>query len=168
MSRNRLRDIMENLRFGLKPTMTQRLETDKFAMVSDICNKFIDNCATSYKLGENLVVDERLFPSKARCKFIQYMPNKPDKFGIKFWMLVDVDSKFMCNAFPYLGKDKSRSETENVVIRFLNPHLNTGRNVTADNYFSSLSLAKRLKLKNISFVGTVGRHRKEIPNEVRK
>jgi hypothetical protein len=172
MSRNRFRDIMKNLRFDLKSTRTQRLETDKFAMFSDIWNKFIENCALSYKPGENLVVDEQLFPCKARCKFIQYMPNKPDKFGIKFWMLVDVDSKFMCNAFPYLGKDKTRCETEslseNVVMRLVSPYLNTGRNVTTDNYFSSISLAKRLKKKNTSFVGTVRRHRKEIPNEVKK
>ena len=30
---------------------------------------------------------------KARCTYIQYMANKPDKFGLKFWMMVDVDSK---------------------------------------------------------------------------
>ncbi|GBM28779.1 hypothetical protein AVEN_177992-1 [Araneus ventricosus] len=72
----------------------------------------------------------------------------------------------------HILEDKSRSETEslpeNIVMRLLSPYLNTGRNVTADNYFSSLSLAKRLKTKNTSFVGTVRRHRKEIPNEVRK
>ncbi|GBM34030.1 hypothetical protein AVEN_162212-1 [Araneus ventricosus] len=127
-----------------------------------IWNKFRDNCAISYKPGENLVVDEQLFPSKARCKFIQYMPNKSDKFGIKFWMLVDADFKFMCNVFPHLGKDKSKSETgslpENVVMRLLSPYLNTGRSVTADDYFSSLSSPKSLKMKNTSLVGTVGRH----------
>ncbi|XP_035226305.1 piggyBac transposable element-derived protein 4-like [Stegodyphus dumicola] len=114
MSRNRFRDIMKYLRFELKSTRTQRLENDKFALFFDIWNKFIQNCENSYKPGENLVVDEQLFKSKARCKFIQYMPNKPDKFGIKFWMLVDVDSKYMCNAFPYLGKNASRSETESL------------------------------------------------------
>lgn len=53
------------------------------------------------------------------------MPKKQDKFGIKFWMLIDVDSKFMHNAFRYLGKDKSESKTgrplENVVMHRLNP-----------------------------------------------
>ncbi|XP_035228790.1 piggyBac transposable element-derived protein 4-like [Stegodyphus dumicola] len=172
MSRNRFRDIMKYLRFDLKSTRTQRLESDKFALFSDIWNKFIRNCAISYKPGENLVVDEQLFPSKARCKFIQYMPNKPDKLGIKIWMLVDVDSKYMCNAFRYLGKNTSRSETEslpeNVVMRLLSHYLNSGRNLTTDNYFSSLSLARRLKMKNTSFFGTVRRHRQEIPHEVRK
>ncbi|CAD1476173.1 unnamed protein product, partial [Heterotrigona itama] len=33
-------------------------------------------------LGANITIDKRLFPSKARCRFIQYLPNKSDKFGI--------------------------------------------------------------------------------------
>ena len=60
-------------------------------MFLDVWNNVIENCAISYKPGENLVVDKQLFPSKARYKFTQYSRNKPDKFGIKFWMLVDVD-----------------------------------------------------------------------------
>ena len=60
-------------------------------------------------------------------------------------MLVDVNSKFTCNAFPYLGRDKSRNENESlpesVGMHLLSPYLNGGRNVMADNYFSSLSLA---------------------------
>jgi hypothetical protein len=37
------------------------------------------------------------------------MPNKPDKFGIKFWLLVDVESKYIVNGFPYLGKDADKT-----------------------------------------------------------
>lgn len=83
-------------------------------MFLDIWNKFIENCVIFFKPGECAVVNEQLFPSKVRCKFIQYKPNKLDNFGIKFWTLVDVDSKFMSNAFQYLEKDKSRIETESL------------------------------------------------------
>ncbi|KFM63748.1 hypothetical protein X975_01648, partial [Stegodyphus mimosarum] len=75
---------MKYLRFDLKSTWTQHLESYKFSLFSDIWNKFIENCVISYKARENLVVDEQLFPSKARCKFIQYMSNKPNKFSVKF------------------------------------------------------------------------------------
>ena len=61
-------------------------------------------------------------------------------------MLVDVNSKFTCNAFADLGRDESRNENENlpesVVMHLRSSYLNAGRNVTADNYFSSLSQAK--------------------------
>ena len=36
------------------------------------------------------------------------MPNKPDKFGIKSWMLTEVESKYTLNGFPYFGKDCDR------------------------------------------------------------
>ena len=47
-----------------------------------------------------LTIDEQLFPCKTRCPFIQYMANKPDKFGIKFWLLADAQSKYLCNGKP--------------------------------------------------------------------
>ena len=66
------------------------------------------------------------------------MPNKPDKFGIKFWMAADVQTKYMLRSFPYLGKDDSRlagiTLGEHVVVRLTEPYRKTGRNVTSDNF----------------------------------
>lgn len=42
------------------------------------------------------------------CKFTQYLPNKTDKFGIKFWLAFDMQTKYILNGFPYLGKDETR------------------------------------------------------------
>ena len=33
------------------------------------------------------------------------MANKPDKFGVKFWLAVDASSNYLLNGFPYLEKD---------------------------------------------------------------
>ncbi|CAD1479741.1 unnamed protein product, partial [Heterotrigona itama] len=38
------------------------------------------NSQSCHKLDANVTIDKQLFPSKARCRFIQYFPNKPDKF----------------------------------------------------------------------------------------
>ena len=57
----------------------------------------------------HLTIDEQLFSCKTRCPFIQYVANNPDKFGIKFWLLTDTQSKYLCNGKPYLGIDPSRS-----------------------------------------------------------
>lgn len=60
----------------------------------------------------------------------QYMANKLEKFGIKFWMLGDAQSKHMCKMLPYLGKDDHRraneSLTKNVVSHLLEPFINKG------------------------------------------
>jgi len=117
--------------------------------------------------GENLTADVQLFPSKATYRFAQYVTNKPDKFGIKFWMLVDNDTKYLCSTLPYLGKDELHSAhgslPESIVMRLMSPCLNEGRNVTTDNFFTSTSLAWALKAKDTSIVGRVSLTWREIP-----
>ena len=134
MARNRFREILRFLRFDMRSTRSIRLQADKFALVSDLWNKFVDNCISSYKPGPNITIDEQLFPTKARYRFTQYMPNKPDKFGIKFWLAVDVDTKYILNAIPYLGKEESRAPSQRlsdwVVTNLMQPYLGKGRNVT--------------------------------------
>ena len=82
-------------------------------------------------------------------------------------MLVDNDTKYPCNAFPYSGKDELRSANESlpesVVMHLMSPYLNTGRNATTNNFFTSASLARTLKAKDTSIVGTISRTRREIP-----
>ena len=84
MSRNKFAEILRLIRFDKKNERSQRLQTDKFALVSEVWNKFIENSQMCYKPGAAITVDEQLFPTKTRCRFTQYMPNKPNKFGIKF------------------------------------------------------------------------------------
>ena len=151
MSKKRCREILRFLRFDLRSTRSTRLQTDKFALISEIWNKFVDNSISCYKPGENITIDEHLFPTKSRCRFTQYMPNKPDKFGIKFWLAVDVKSKFVLHAIPYLDKDDIRPPnqrfSDNVFTTLMKPFVSKGRNVTTDNFFSSVLLAKELKKK---------------------
>lgn len=45
------------------------------------------------------------------------------------------------------------------------PVAGTNRNITADNWFSSLSLVNNLLKKNLTYLGTVRKSRREIPQE---
>ena len=94
MPRNKFLEIMRYLRFDLKSERRTNLEHDKFCLVSSIWISFVENCQKAYIPNVFITVDEPLLPCKARYKFIQYMANKPDKFGLKFWMAVDVESKY--------------------------------------------------------------------------
>lgn len=165
--RNRFQEILRFLRFDIKTTRSERLKNDKFALASNLWNAFIENSAACYRPRENLTVDEQLLASKARCPFTQYIANKPDKFGIKFWLLVCVHSKYILNGFPYTGKDENRPQDqkvgESVVLRLMEPYFGQGHNVTTDNFFTSLNLSERLKKKATSLVGTLNRIRREVP-----
>ena len=112
MPKNRCREIMCFLWFDLHSTKSARWQTDKFALISDIWNRFVDNSISCYQPGKNSMIYEKLFPTNSRCRFIQYMPNKPDRFGMKFWLAVDVESKYIRNAILYLGKDESCPSTQ--------------------------------------------------------
>nr|XP_040566409.1 piggyBac transposable element-derived protein 4-like [Lepeophtheirus salmonis] len=136
-----------------------------------VWDRFVENCKSSYRPGENITIDEQLFPTKARYPFTQFMAKKPDKFGIKFWLAVDASSKYLVNGFSYLGKYSQRpayrSLSEYVVMKLMEPYLGKGRNVTTDNFFKSLSLANELKKNRTTILGTMNRVRKEIPPELK-
>ncbi|XP_024223753.1 uncharacterized protein LOC112212925 [Bombus impatiens] len=137
--------------FDKKSERSQRLRTNNFAMVSTVWDRFIENSQNCYKSGAYITVDEQLFPSKTRCRFTQYMQNKPDKFGIKFWLACDVNSKYTINGFPYLGKDEERENSiplgEFVALKLMEPFTGCGRNLTTDNFFTIASLATKLFAK---------------------
>ena len=100
------------------------------------------------------------------------MANKPDKFGIKFWLVVDVENKYLFDNFPYVGKvdtrDPNLSVPGDVVLKLMAPVFRAGHNVTCDNFFSSLDLALRLAKKKCSLVGTLRKNRREVPEECKK
>lgn len=172
MSRNDFAEIMRFIRFDNKNQRSQRLQNDKFALISEVWYKFIENSQNCYKPGAYLAIDEQLFPTKARCRFTQYMPNKPDKFGIKFWLASDVSSKYIVNGFPYLGKDEGRESSvplgEFVTLKLAEPYTGHGKNITADNFFTSASLASKLLAKKTTLVGTIRRNKRELPKLARQ
>ena len=165
-------EIMKFPRFDYKQTRSHRLATDKLTLISTVWYTFVGNCLRHYKPGANITLDEQLFPTKARCRFTQYMPNKPEKFGIKFWMAADAQTKYMLHSVPYLEKDDSRPEGitlgEHVVLRLTESYRKTVLNMTIDNFYTSVNHAKTLRQEGISIVGTADRIRKEISQEIKK
>ena len=168
MTRTRYKEILRHIRFDDKATRSARKDKDKFCLIRDVWKSFLTQCQTHFHPSCYLTVDEQLFPTKARCPFTQYMPNKPGKFGIKFWMLCDSDSSYILNAEPYLGRhfEENRGQMqlgEFVVMNLMQPYLNKGHNVTTDNFFTSKRLAENLAKEKTTIIGTVRGNRKELP-----
>ena len=143
---------MRFLRFDIKSDRRRRLVEDKFFLASCLWICFIENSQKSYVPNIYLTVDEHLLPCKARCKFIQYIANKPDKFGLKFWMVVDAGSKYVYNGFLYLSKNETRNTSISVPtyveIKLMQPFFKHGYNVTCNNFFTSLDVAGLLAKEN--------------------
>ena len=132
----------------------QRLKTDKFALFSEIWNRFTDNCCTLYKPGAFITVDEQLFPSKARS--LLPVPGIKTRQILEKILVVCRQREQMYNkGFPYVGKNKLRSAnnrvSDRVVMQLMRPYLCKGRNVTTDSYFISLKLENQLKKRKQIF-----------------
>ena len=54
----------------------------------------IDNFKSAYNLGREIAIDESMIGFKGRLHFIQYMPKKPTKWGIKAFVLADSSSGY--------------------------------------------------------------------------
>ena len=53
--------------------------------------------------------------------------------------------------------------SDKVVMTLIEPFMSKGRNVTTDNFFTLFLLAKELKKKKASLVGTMNKVRLELP-----
>ena len=143
--------IIKHLRFDKIFSRIHRRQYDKFFLISDTWNSFIDNFQKCYRPSADLTIDEQLFPCKTKCPFIQYMSNEPDKYEMKFWLLAEVDSKYLCNGKSYLGKyfprQKGNDLRTDICLTLLERYFRKGYNVTTDNFFTSTNLAEKLLIQ---------------------
>ena len=65
----------------------------------------IANFQSSYTLHREVSVDESMIGFKGRLGFIQYMPKKPTKWGMKAFVLSDARTGYMYNWHLYTGMD---------------------------------------------------------------
>lgn len=97
------------------------------------------------------------------------MPSKPAKYGIKWWLCCDSDNAYICDLDIYVGKARdgtvAKRVGETVVTNLTQSFKGSGRNITMDNFFTSVPLAKTLLRDNLTLVGTVRKNKTEIPVE---
>ena len=73
------------------------------------------------------------------------MPQKPAKFGIMFGTVCDITACFVLRGFPCVDKEeKEVGLGKHVTLSLVEPYENTGLKLTTNNFFTSLSLARRL------------------------
>lgn len=164
MCQRRFEFILTSLRFDDKNTRRNRLTEHKLAPVKEIWDSFVSNCKKYYSPSTNCTIDEQLLSFRGRFHSRVYIPNKPDKYGIKIVMLNDVQTSYMYNAEPYVGKIATSDPIPEYYVKKLSePLFDSGRNITADNWFMSIPLVKKMQEKNLTMVGTLRKNKPEIP-----
>ena len=135
-----------------------------FAPFRDFWDAFTKNLSDHYI---PITIDEQLVLFRGRCSFIQYLPSKPDKYGIQIFWAADAENNFPLVAEPYLGRplgaDRQVNLGKNVALRLSAPFFNSGRNVTTDNFFTDKELSDVLQNNGLTFVGTVRANKRFLP-----
>jgi len=168
MPRNRFQQILSALRFDDFTTRNTRKEHDRLAAIREINDIMRNNCIKNYIPSESVTIDERMIAFSGKVNFRVYMKSKPDKYGIKVWVLADSNNYYVKDFQVYLGKQKDKREVNQAerVVLDLSTSLEPGVNITVDNFFTSISLANKLFEKNLTLLGTLRKNRKGIPKEM--
>ena len=166
MSFYRFSLICRYIRFDVRENRN-RLQKD--APISLIWDIFTRNTKRSYVPSAFLTVDEQLCNTRGRVPFKSYIPTKPGKYGIKIWCLCDSTNAYFITGQIYTGKSGSsveKNQGERVVKELTYGLLDSGRNITCDNFFTTMSLAKYLFVRNTTLVGTVRKTRTFLPPQL--
>lgn len=85
------------------------------------------------------------------------MPQKPAKYGLNIYPPCDAQPFYTFNLDIYCGKQKDEpymtsNKPFDICKRMTNQIINSNRNLTIDNYFSSYQLAKYLLGAGLTFL----------------
>ena len=150
----------------------ERKTTDKFAAMREFYEEWNDGLRQHYIPTEGLTIDEQLIASRCRSPNRVYNPSKPGKYGELVRWCTDAKNRYFLNSSVLTKKPadgnaarihQESNKAKNLVLNLARPFLNSGRNITADRFFSSVDVAISLYEKRTTYVGTLTKNKRDIP-----
>lgn len=167
MSLDRFEQLTCFLRFDDSRTRMERLRLDKLAPIRHIWHLFQKNLVASYVPSLELTIDEQLLVTRNRFSFRQYIPSKPGKYRIRFFLGADAQTNYPVAAEIYLGQlpnhNRSKDVAHDLVLRLMNDYFHLSANITMEIFFVSYDLAEDLVSKNTTITGTIRSNKRQIP-----
>ena len=170
MPRDRFRSILRYIHVADNSTAPQRDDPtyDKLWKIHPLLDFLSERCLKLYSPHHQVSIDESMIGTKCRLSFIQYMPKKPVKWGIKVWVCADSVTGYICTFDIYCGANSSEQPhpkglAYGVVMKLLQPSLNKGYTLYVDNFYASPVLLKDLLVLKTLCTGTLRLNRKEFP-----
>ena len=136
---------------------------DKLWKVRYLLDAFSRLCVELYDPHPQVSLDESMIGTKCRLFFIQHLPKKPVKWGIKVWVCADSTNGYVYTFDVYCGAnsvDTSKGVAYAIVFKLLEPCLRKAYTVYMDNYYSSPLLFKDVFAAGTTATGTLRTNRK--------
>jgi hypothetical protein len=158
---NRFKKLKSCLHFN-DNTKTSPTDRDKLYKVRPLVDAVKKAC-NSLPTEEKHSIDEQVIPTKGRSAMRQYLPKKPNKWGIKVFARCGITG-ILYDFFIYTGKSSEPSsllgvsaDTVMTLCATLEKHVN--HKLYYDNWFSSIPLISALKQQGIHSTCTIRNNR---------
>ena len=163
MSKNGFKFVRQYIHFGDNRSSSNHKEDPLYKI-----RRVMETISNQLRLGWNanidLSVDESMIKYKGRAiRFVQYLPKKPIKHGIKVYCLCDAETDYLIAFEVYTGV--SSGSTWDIIERLVNQSNlgdETGRRLFMDNYYTTMKVVTKL-YENHGWVcaGTVAQTKKK-------
>lgn len=126
-----------------------------------------------YKPSRYLSIDEMMIGTRCRVAFLQYIPKKPTRFGIKVWVNSEAKTSYVLCFQVYTGatgsengKTKTTGLGYRVVMDLMERYRMKGHCLFVDNFYTSPQLLNDLLVAGTYCTGTARSNRKDFPKEI--
>ena len=136
-------------------------DQDRLFKLRSLLDLLKERFSSVYMPGSVISIDESMVPWRGRLLFKQYIPGKAHKCGVKIYKLAATNG-YTWNFMIYTSQQDPLAglgHAEAVVVNLLNGFEGCYRTVVADNFFTSISLAKRLLKQDTYLTGTMRNNR---------
>ena len=142
MSRDRFLLVLKFLHLTNNDHQVQRGQPghDKLFKIRKFMVALIKRFQQVYRPAKEISIDESMISYKGRLSFLQYMPKKPVKWGMKAWVLADARNGYTWNRNLYAGKENNASSDSlatRVVLKLVQGLENMGHHIYFDNFYTS-------------------------------
>ena len=143
MSSRRFELILRFIHLNDSETQPSRGEPgfDKLYKIRPLLELLLEKYKDCYTPSQNLSIDEGMISFKGRLSFLQYLPKKPHKWGMKGWVLADSLNGYTWGWQLYTGKEGEHAErglAHRVVMQLVDDQRLEGKGyvVFTDSFYS--------------------------------
>ena len=131
-----------------------------------LLDQVIERSQYYYRPHQHLTIDEQMIAYLGRHVAVQFMKDKPHRWGFKNFILCDATTTYVLNFMIYKGKqyeEPALGTPLGVTMKLMDPYLHVGHIVVADNWFTTFKLVDDLYKHDTGYIGTVRRRRIQFP-----
>ena len=170
MTLKRYEKLMQYLCVSDRATEPTGQNCDKLYMIQPVLKMVQKSFKAHYNPGKNQMVDEAMIGFKGKLSYVQYLPAKPIKHGIKVWVRCNSESAYLPEFDVYLGcqQNSTHGLAYDVAMKLCQHIAGKNHHMYCDNYFTSIRLFTDLLNMKVYASGTIRQNKGGLPGEVKK